>query len=132
MWSHTEIMNHHQSCEFEPRSWRGVLDATSCDKVCQWLATGRLFSPGTPVSSNNKTDRRDILSLLRIMRLKLIISWFKFNPITTGADPGGGGAHPTRVPPKIEKNKIFWRKIVIFHTKYPKNIRASVRTAQFF
>ena len=27
--------NHHQSCEFEPRSWRGVLDTTLCDKVCQ-------------------------------------------------------------------------------------------------
>jgi len=22
-----------------------------CDKVCQWLATGRWFSPRTPVSS---------------------------------------------------------------------------------
>ena len=27
---------------------------------------------------------------------------------------------------------IFWRKIVIFHTKYPKNVRASLRSAQFF
>ena len=26
-----------------------------------------------------------------------------------------------RAPPKIGKNMIFWRKIVIFHTKYPKN-----------
>jgi hypothetical protein len=26
---------HHKSCEFEPRSWRGVLDATLCDKICQ-------------------------------------------------------------------------------------------------
>jgi hypothetical protein len=26
------------------------------NKVCQWLATGRWFSPGTPVSSSNKTD----------------------------------------------------------------------------
>jgi hypothetical protein len=26
---------HHYSCEFEPRSWRGVLDTTLCDKVCQ-------------------------------------------------------------------------------------------------
>jgi hypothetical protein len=26
---------HHLSCEFEPRSWRGVLDTTLCDKVCQ-------------------------------------------------------------------------------------------------
>jgi hypothetical protein len=38
----------------------------------------------------------------------------------TGADPGGGVP-----PPKIGKNMIFWRKIVIFHTKYPKNFRAS-------
>jgi hypothetical protein len=38
----------------------------------------------------------------------------------------GGGAHPARAPPKIGKNMIFWRKIVIFHTKYPKNFRASL------
>ena len=42
------------------------------------------------------------------------------------------GAHPARVPPKIGKNMIFWRKIVFFHTKYPKNVRASLRSAQFF
>ena len=34
----------------------GVLDTTLCDKVCQWLATGLWFSPGTPVSSTNKTE----------------------------------------------------------------------------
>ena len=43
---------------------RGVLDTTSCHKVCQWLATGRWFSPGTPVSSTNKTDRHDITEIL--------------------------------------------------------------------
>ena len=26
---------HHKRCEFEPRSWRGVLDTTLCDKACQ-------------------------------------------------------------------------------------------------
>ena len=26
--------------------WRGELDTTLCDKVCQWLATGRWFSLG--------------------------------------------------------------------------------------
>ena len=26
---------HHYNCEFEPCSWRGVLDTTLCDKVCQ-------------------------------------------------------------------------------------------------
>jgi hypothetical protein len=35
-------------------------------------------------------------------------------------------------PSAIGKNMIFWRKIVIFHTKYPKNFRASLRSAQFF
>jgi hypothetical protein len=70
-----------------------------------------------------------------------------------------GGAHPARGPPKIGKKKyfgvkswfftrntqtnfappsaigrnmIFWRKIVIFHTKYPKHFRASLRSVQFF
>ena len=33
---------------------------TLCDKVCQWLATGRWFSPDTPVSSTNKTGRHYI------------------------------------------------------------------------
>ena len=52
-----------------------------------------------------------------------------------GADPGWGapGAPPPPPPPpKIGKNMIFWRKIVIFHTKYPKNFRASLRSAHFF
>ena len=38
-----------------------VLDTTLCDKVCQWLASGLWFSPGTPVSCNNKTDITEIL-----------------------------------------------------------------------
>ena len=38
-----------------------------------------------------------------------------------------GVAHPARALPKIGKNMIFWRKIVIFHTKYPNNFRASLR-----
>ena len=43
-----------------------------------------------------------------------------------GRIQGGGGG------PIIGKNMIFWRKIVIFHTKYPKYFRASLRSAQFF
>ena len=50
---------HHKNCEFEPRSWRDVLDTTLCDKVCQLLTADRWLSPGTPVSSTNKTDRQD-------------------------------------------------------------------------
>jgi hypothetical protein len=37
-----------------------------------------------------------------------------------------GGTPSTRAP-KIGKNMIFWHKIVIFHTKYPKKFCASLR-----
>jgi hypothetical protein len=40
---------------------------------------------------------------------------------------GGSRGGRTPPPPKIGKNKIFWRKIVIFHTKHPTNFRASLR-----
>ena len=44
------ISAYHHKREFEPRSWRDVLDITLCDEVCQWLATGWWISPGTPVN----------------------------------------------------------------------------------
>ena len=46
---------------------------TLCDKVCQWLATGRLFSPGPPDSSTNKTDHHDITEVL----LKVVLNTIK-------------------------------------------------------
>ena len=56
--------------------------------------------------------------------------WF-VNTLGQGRIQGEGGGG-TRRPPEIGKNMIFWRKIVIFHTKYPNNFRASHRSAQFF
>jgi len=38
---------------WNPVRW-GVLDTTLCDKACQWCATGRWYSNGTPISSTNK------------------------------------------------------------------------------
>ena len=46
---------------------------TVCDKVCQWLACGRWFSPGAPVSSINKTNRHVIAEIL----LKVALSTMK-------------------------------------------------------
>ena len=43
-----------------------------CDKVCQWFATGRWFSPGPPVSSINKTDRHNITEILLKVALNTI------------------------------------------------------------
>ena len=51
---------------------RGVLDTTLCDKVCQWFMTGWWFSPGTLVSSTNKTDRHDITEILLKIALSII------------------------------------------------------------
>ena len=42
------------------------------DKVCQSLAKGRWFSPGTPVSSTNKTDHHDITEILLKVALSTI------------------------------------------------------------
>ena len=47
---------HHKSCEFEPRSWRGVVpDTTLCDEVCQ------------------KTDNHGIAEMLLKVALNTII-----------------------------------------------------------
>jgi hypothetical protein len=46
---------------------------TLCDKVCQWLMTGRWFSPGPPVSSTNKTDCYIVAEIL----LKVVLNTIK-------------------------------------------------------
>ena len=67
------ISAHHQ---LTLRVWiplrRGLLDTTLCDKVCQWLATGRWFSPGITVSFTNKTDRHHIIEILLKFALNTI------------------------------------------------------------
>jgi hypothetical protein len=56
---------------------RDLLDTTLCDKVCQWLVTGRWFPAD---SSTNKTDRYDITEIL----LKVALST-KTLTLTTNA-----------------------------------------------
>ena len=46
--------------------------------VCQWLAAGRWFTPGPPVSSTNKTDRHDITEIL----LKVALNTINNQPTT--------------------------------------------------
>jgi len=61
--------------------WWGVLDTTLCDKVCQWLSAGLWFSPGTPVSSTNKTDCHDITEILLKVALNttnLTLLWYNY------------------------------------------------------
>jgi hypothetical protein len=72
-WIYNYLCNE---CLLPPMLWvRISISAgctTLCDKVCQWLATGRWFSPGTPVSSTNKTDRHDITEILFKVALSTI------------------------------------------------------------
>ena len=70
---------HHESCEVESSSWRGVLDTTLCDEVFQWLAAGRWFCPSTPVSFTNKTDIHDITEILLKVALSAITYPWMFN-----------------------------------------------------
>ena len=53
------------------------MDATLCDKVCLWLATGWWFSQGTMVSATSKTDHHDITEIL----LKVALNTIKTKPI---------------------------------------------------
>ena len=68
IWSWTQYTNiGRRGCD------RMVVGFTRlCDIVCQWRATGRWFSPGTPDSSINKTDRQDITEILLKVALTTI------------------------------------------------------------
>ena len=68
--------------------WQGVLDTTSCDKVCRWLAAGWWLSL---VYSTNNTGWHDITETL----LKLA-----FNTITTPHN------HPFKKYLKLARDKL--------------------------
>ena len=72
------VYNYRAISVWETHWSQCVLDATLCDKVCQWLATGRWFSPGIPVSSTNKTDLHDILEMLLKVNRNIICSQISF------------------------------------------------------
>ena len=63
---------HQKLCDFEARSRRGVLYTTLWDTVWQWLAADLWFSPGTLVSSTNKTHRYDITEILLKIALNTV------------------------------------------------------------
>ena len=74
-WSYDSWIYNYQcnQCLSPLKLWvRIPLDTTLCDKVCQWLTTDRLFSPGTPVSYTNKTDSHDIAEILLKVALNTI------------------------------------------------------------
>jgi hypothetical protein len=71
-WTYNYLCNR---CLSPLMLWVRISIRTRCttlfDKVGQWFVTGRWFSPGPPVSSNNKTDRHHINEIL----LKVDHAW---------------------------------------------------------
>jgi hypothetical protein len=82
---------------------------TLCDNVRQWLAAGQWFSPGTSVSSTNKTDRHDITEILLNVALNTIKQTNKHSKLffrvvgqnTTVTSSGAGNVYPSVVSIKL-------------------------------
>jgi hypothetical protein len=88
------------------RYWCGFFDAAFFDKVLL-IVDGRYWCPIPTIYDEENVIKERCIT--------------ETTPISTRGRSRGVGAHPARAPPKIGKNMIFWGKIVIFHTKYPKN-----------
>ena len=78
------IAYHHLSCEIESLSWRGVLDKTLCDKVCQWLATDLWISLGIfesgvkHLTSNGQTMNQKFVYVVHNIKHLWVIMWLIF------------------------------------------------------
>ena len=70
--SFTQLTRHDTNSCINTICIQCVLDTTLCDKICQWLATGRWFSPSTPVYSTSKTDHHEIAEILLKVTLTTI------------------------------------------------------------
>ena len=75
---------------------------TLCDKVCQWLAVGRWFSPGPPVCSTNKTNCHDITEIL----LKVALNTITLNQPTNQQIKNIGKNSKTKKKKKKKDKKI--------------------------
>ena len=75
------------------------------------------------------------ISLSVEQRINFSISWisilFSIDIIFQGRIQGGGGGGAP-APLKLAKIWFFWRKIVIFHMKYPKNFAPPSARRNFF
>jgi hypothetical protein len=74
-------MKPDNQCLSPLKLWVQILFMSKCTRYTimhMWLATGQLFSPGTLLSSTNKTDHHDIAEIL----LKLALSTITLTPST--------------------------------------------------
>jgi len=81
---------------------------TLCDKVCQWFVTGWWFSPGSPVSSTDKTDRHNITEILLKVSLNTIKQTNKHKSLICD-DSHLGNMINTKIKDLVDGQ---WRKIL--------------------
>ena len=84
---HVMLYRAHLTYERDSNSTTWIVICTDCSSsrksnnhtiattVCPWLAIGRWFFSGTPVSSTNKTDCYDITEILTLWRRRRKSSW---------------------------------------------------------
>ena len=102
-WSHGSWIYNYLCNQFLSRLMLWVRISTRarcttlCNKVCRWLTIGRWFSPGTLVSSTNKTDRHDITEIVLKVALNIInqtnnnISVISWRSVLLVEETGGPG-----------------------------------------
>jgi hypothetical protein len=118
------IRAYHHWCEFEYESGRCVQHYHLCDKVCQWIATGRWFSPGSPVSSINKTDRHNITTNFIVFGL----TWSGLKPLIYSTWCKQANHYTTNWVANFERMYLFIR---IFPKKMGYNFLENVIVSSF-
>ena len=73
-WSYCSWIYHYLCDGITNNGVSSNPDVTLCDKVCQWLVSGRWFSLGSSVSSTNKIDRHNITEVLLKVALNTTVS----------------------------------------------------------
>jgi hypothetical protein len=77
-----------------------------CDKVCEWLSVGRLFSPGTPVSTTNRIVESDVFEFNNLQFLSQNDNSFKASCVDT-TRPCQLAFHQTQ----SYTNLVLWRTV---------------------
>jgi hypothetical protein len=135
-WLNVNFHNHcyHDLYSTNPKlSLKILMKYHITDKVCQWLAVGRWFSPGTPVSSTNKTDHHNInevllkvalntITLIRILIHQCNITFNKYRQsfshiVSDTFIDGRGNWSALGTPPVCRKSLINFLKKVVSDTR---------------
>ena len=95
LWSHSSCFYNYRCNQYTSLLMLWVRISirarctTLCDKVCQWLAKSRWFSPGTPVHPTDKTGHHGIAEILLKVALNTItqtrkqyVWWGKITDVT--------------------------------------------------